>query len=160
MSHTAHHRALVANATTENLQETFAHFRSQDCATLFLDRRRLGCTKAAHVVEVDHSVVGKGEMERRGAQRRHHGLDRMLVLLSSSVVRYKTHRSRVPAGSTFILESRRGPLDGTWPGDRGVDNHSFRGVKGRCIEGYCDVPESCTRTCQCKEGNRVRLIRT
>ena len=128
MSHTAHHRALVANAATEDLQKTFAHFRSEDSATLFLDRRRLGGTKATHVVKVDHSIVGKGEMEGRGAQRRHHGLCRLLVLSGTVCHQYMTHRSRVPAGSTFILESRRGPLDGSWPGNRGIDNHSFRGV--------------------------------
>lgn len=64
---------------------------------------------------------------KRGAEEAS-STGRLLVLSSSSVVRFKTHRSCVPARSTFILESRRGPLDGSWPGNRGVDNHSFRGA--------------------------------
>ena len=45
-----------------------------------------------------------------------------VIVLSGSVFGCSTHRSRVPA-RTIILESRRGPLDGTRPGNWGTDDH-------------------------------------
>lgn len=63
--HTSKHRALVANASTQDLQKAFAHFGGEDGAALLLDRRRLGGTKGAHVVKVDHGIMGKGKVEGR-----------------------------------------------------------------------------------------------
>ena len=72
-THTAKHRALVANSSSQNLQEVLAHLRGEEGFSLLLNRRRFGGTETTHVVEVDHGIVGKGKVEGR-THRRHHSL--------------------------------------------------------------------------------------
>ena len=71
--HTAKYGALVANSSSQNLQKVLAHLRGEEGFTLLQNRRRLGGTETAHVVEVDHGIVGKGKVEER-THRRHYSL--------------------------------------------------------------------------------------
>lgn len=54
---------MVTDLGSKNLQELFPHIRSEESVMLVADRSGFRDLELAHVVHIDQSVVGEGEVE-------------------------------------------------------------------------------------------------
>jgi hypothetical protein len=61
--HTSNHGALIPDLGTKDFQKSFTDFGCENSPILLLDRWRFRRLESAHVVEIDHGVVGVRDVD-------------------------------------------------------------------------------------------------